>query len=152
MRLAGILLLTGLHVAGMLPIRAAQHSIGTNDDLASVLRVSLKDMEFKCKGNTIVLPDGADSNLVEALSALHRKAIGKKDVPYSARDVLPSGYIQLVSISIVGDKAQFKGTLGPVGRANGRMSAWTCGTTVSISLAKVRGEWVVVEPEEATVC
>ncbi|MBD8898375.1 hypothetical protein [Rhodanobacter sp. DHG33] len=149
MKLAGTVLLMGLLAAGVLPTRAAQHSTGLND-LVSVLRISLTDSEYKRKESIIVLPDAADPNLVEALSVLHRTTIDKKDIPYSSTLELPSGYMQLVSVSVVEDKAEFKATLGPVEKSTGSTMG-SCGTTVLIPLTKVQGVWVAGQ-EEAAVC
>jgi hypothetical protein len=79
-----------------------------------VVRISLEIVERRCKGNILVLPNAADTKIVDALSELHLMVIDKDDISYSSRDVLPSGYIQLGSVSIVGDRAVFKATFGPV--------------------------------------
>jgi hypothetical protein len=48
--------------------------------------------------------------------------IDKDDISYSSRDVLPSGYIQLGSVSIVGDRAVFKATFAPVCASDGGLN------------------------------
>jgi hypothetical protein len=136
--------LQALLLAGVtLTVRAEVHSpSATNADLVSVVRMSLDIVERRCGINTLVLPEHADTKLVDALAELHRTVIDHNEIPYSPRDTLPSGYIQLISVSIAGNHAQFKATLGPVGRGMGHKEAWTCGTTFTIPLNKVHGTWI----------
>jgi hypothetical protein len=146
------MLLSFVIAAGFSPLHATQHSSSqSNADFVSVVRLSLDIMERHYKGNIVVVPQQADARLVDALSALHRRVIDKGSIPYSSSDALPDGYIQLTSVRVYADHAEFNATLGPVGRAVGHREAWTCGTAFSISLNKAHGVWTVGQVK-STLC
>ena len=72
------ILLTAFMAGGILSVRAASHpSTRPQSDLVSVVRISLEIVERRCKGKILVLPNAADTKIVDAFSELHRTVVDK---------------------------------------------------------------------------
>jgi len=124
-----------------LALGCASTTAQRHSEAYGVLQRALQEIERNRSPVTIVLDPGLDRSGRRAASQL-RPAIVPEQLPYSPEGALPAGYVKLYELTIQGDKAFVKATLGPVPRRGSLAASFACGETFELHLVKdATGVW-----------